>query len=176
MKKTHILLPLPQKYPTGMRIQAKNNLTRVKTLLESLRKEGFPEISYENFLQAVKLNEEEYMLAVRSNIKRPTVFLQREVNATFLNAYNEKLLTAWRSNVDLQFVLDPYACAKYLSSYINKSYRGMSTLLRKTATELDRGNLAVKQKLKAIGSLFVNKSEVSAQEAAYGISLAPSSA
>jgi len=45
----------------------------------------------------------------------------------------------------------------------------MSTLLRKASSVLVRGNLSVKAKLKLIGSLFVNKSEVSAQEAAYGI-------
>ena len=131
--------------------------------------QDLPNVTYEVLLADVHLTEERYMLAVRSNLRRATVFLKREVESAFINGYNDKLLTAWRSNMDLQFVLDPYACAKYLSEYISKAYRGMSTLLRRTMTELKRGNQALKNQLKSIGSVFVNKSEVSAQEAAYGI-------
>ena len=169
MLATEILMPLSSEYPAGKRIMAKQNLIRVKAELEKIRKDGFPEHTYSDFLKLLDLTETQYLEAIRSNIRRPTVFLKREVNAVFINAYNTKLLSAWRSNIDLQFILDPYACAKYLASYINKAYRGMSTLLRKTASELERGNLAIKAKLKTLGTLFVNKSEVSAQEAAYGI-------
>ena len=169
MTKTRIFTPLPEDFPAGKRVNSKHNLSKVKQQLELYQKDGFPEISYSEFLSSVNINEEEYFEAIRSNIRRPTVFLKRDIDATFMNAYNLKLLTAWRSNVDIQFVLDPYACAKYLASYMSKAYRGMSTLLRKTASELERGNMAVKAKLKALGSTFVNKSEVSAQEAAYGI-------
>jgi hypothetical protein len=39
------------------------------------------------------------------------------------------VLSAWKSNHDLQFVLDPYACAMYIVSYISKYQKGMSALL-----------------------------------------------
>jgi hypothetical protein len=42
---------------------------------------------------------------------------------------------AWQANMDIQFVLDPYACAVYILSYITKGQRGMSKLLRKACEE-----------------------------------------
>ena len=52
-----------------------------------------------------------------------------------LNLYNDKVLKAWRANIDIQYVLDPYACAMYIVSYISKSQRGMSALLYAAAKE-----------------------------------------
>ena len=169
MRNTQVLTPLSQDFPEGDRIILKNDLAKIKTKLKNIHDVKEPNLGYLEFLEQLSLTEEKYLLAIRSNLRRPTIFLKREVDAAYLNAYNEKLLNAWQSNMDLQFVLDPYACARYLSEYISKAYRGMSTLLRQTVNELQRGNLAVKAKLKAIGSQFVNKSEVSSQEAAYGI-------
>ena len=37
--------------------------------------------------------------------------------------------------MDIQFILDPYACAVYILSYITKAQRGMSKLLRKACEE-----------------------------------------
>jgi len=169
MKRTEILTPLVQDYPEGERVLLKNELAKIKLLLRNLHKHDDIHISFDEFVKQTSLTETKYILAIRSNIRRPTVFLKRDVDAAFINGYNDKLLRAWRSNMDLQFVLDPYACARYLSEYISKSYRGMSSLLRDAVSELQRGNMSLKNKLKSLGSLFVNKSEVSAQEAAYGI-------
>jgi len=35
-------------------------------------------------------------------------------------------LTAWRANMDIQFVLDVYACAMHIVSYISKAQKGIS--------------------------------------------------
>ena len=42
--------------------------------------------------------------------------------------------------MDMQFVLDPYACAVYILSYITKGQRGMSKLLEKSCEEAKAGN------------------------------------
>ncbi|CAB4042084.1 Hypothetical predicted protein, partial [Paramuricea clavata] len=49
--------------------------------------------------------------------------------------YNVDLLKAWRANMDIQYVLDPYACAVYILSCITKGQRGMSKLLEKASEE-----------------------------------------
>jgi len=49
-------------------------------------------------------------------------------------------LKAWKANIDIQFVLDPYACAMYIVSYISKSQRGMSNLMHAAAKEAKNGN------------------------------------
>jgi hypothetical protein len=54
-------------------------------------------------------------------------------------------LSAWRANMDIQFVLDVYSCAIYIVSYIFKAQKGMSELLRTACEEAKRGNSSIKQ-------------------------------
>lgn len=82
-----------------------------------------------------------------------------------MNLYNKNILQAWRANIDIQFVLDPYACAMYIVSYISKSQRGMSNLLHAAAKEARNGNYNIKEQVRHIGNVFSNSVEVSAQEA-----------
>ena len=81
-------------------------------------------ISIEDFLQNLSLTHDEYITALRSCLKRPSVFLQRNMNELRINAY------LWKDNMDLQYILDPYACVVYVVSYICKAQRDMSKLLK----------------------------------------------
>ena len=69
--------------------------------------------------------------------------------------------------MDIQFVLDVYACAVYIVNYISKAQKGMSELLREACDEGRKGNSSIKQQVRDIGSKFVNNVEISAQEAVY---------
>lgn len=80
-----------------------------------------------------------------------------------VNNYNPACLSARRANI--QFVLDVYACAMYIVSYISKAQKGMSELLRKTCDEARENNSTIKQQ--DIGNTFLNSVEISAQEAVY---------
>ena len=84
-----------------------------------------------------------------------------------VNGYNVKILRLHRANMDLQFILDPYACVAYIINYINKSNRGLSKLLREVVEDARRGNVSHKECLRRIGSKFLNCSEISVQEAVY---------
>ena len=77
------------------------------------------------------------------------------------------LLGVWQANHDVQFVLDAYACAMYIVSYINKSAKGMSKLMAEACKEARKGNKSLKEAVRHIGNKFLNAVEVSAQEAAY---------
>ncbi|CAF1481213.1 unnamed protein product [Adineta ricciae] len=79
---------------------------------------------------------------------RPKIFHKREPNARWINQYNEELLRAWNANMDIQFILDPYACARYLMSYTTKPEREMSLLLEATHKECREGNLTVREEVK----------------------------
>jgi len=67
--------------------------------------------------------------------------------------------------MDIQFVLDVYACAMYIVSYISKAQKGMSELLRRACDEARKGNSNIKQQVRNIGNKFLNNVEISAQEA-----------
>ena len=69
--------------------------------------------------------------------------------------------------MDIQYVLDPYACAVYILSYITKGQRGMSRLLEATCDEAKSGNQTIRDQVRHIGNKFINEVEISAQEAVY---------
>ena len=87
------------------------------------------DITFEDFLKKLGLTEESYLSAIRNTLKRDTLFLKRSPSEIRINNYNAHLLQAWKANMDIQYVLDPYACATYILSYITKGQRGMSRLL-----------------------------------------------
>jgi len=51
-------------------------------------------------------------------------FGRRQFSDRLLNAYNRNILGLHRENIDIQFILDAYACCSYIINYINKSKRG----------------------------------------------------
>ena len=69
-------------------------------------------------------------MLIRSSLNAATVFLKRNPNELRINNYNAACLSAWRANMDIQFVLDVYACAVhvYIVNYILKAQKGMSEL------------------------------------------------
>ncbi|CAF4601459.1 unnamed protein product, partial [Rotaria socialis] len=92
---------------------------------------------------------------------------KREPNARWVNQYNEEILRAWDANMDIQFALDPYACAKYLMSYTTKPEREMSLLLEATHKECREGNMTAREEMKKLTGTFFNHRQVSVQEAIY---------
>lgn len=124
-------------------------------------------VTYTEFLANLQLNETNYIYAVRSSIRTPTVYLKRTSAEIRVNNYNPAVLKAWRANTDIQFVLDIYACATYVASYLTKSQRGMSELLRNATKEASQGTSDIKQQFKVVGNKFLNAVEISAQEAVY---------
>ena len=45
-----------------------------------------------------------------------TMFLKRNPKELRINNYNKSCRLAWRANMDIQYVLDVYACAMYIVS------------------------------------------------------------
>lgn len=104
--------------------------------------------------------------AIRSTLKRGTVFLRRSVGEAFVNSYNIKILEYWKANMDIQFVLDTYACAKYCVGYMMKGNGGVSKTLRLINQSAAANNEEIFDKLKASAKLLWIGTEISAQEAA----------
>ena len=72
----------------------------------------------DEFLTAVQLDFDSYVLAIRSSLKSPTTFIRRLPSEVRVNNYNVHCLTAWQANHDIQFVLDVYA--SYITAYVAK--------------------------------------------------------
>ncbi|XP_021964938.1 uncharacterized protein LOC110860191 [Folsomia candida] len=168
MARTRILLPFPAEYPESLRSVATKNLGAVKDQIQYLVGDKI-NLEFEEFMELLGLDEAQYIMAVRSSISRPTVFLKRKITEAFTNAYNPDLARLWKANMDIQFILDPYACCKYCAAYVSKSNRGMSELLNQVIQELKGGNVSCQDRLIRFSRVFLNGSEVSAQEAAYSV-------
>ena len=107
-------------------------------------KEG-EDITFDQLLINLNVTEQNYYLAIQSSLNSPTIFLRRNPNELRVNNYNSACLKAWRANMDIQFVLDVYACEAYIMPYISKSQKGMSQLLRRACDEARAGNSSIKQ-------------------------------
>ena len=165
MRSTEILYPLDEDDDTDEFEHHKETWKIVQKYLNDM-KEG-EDMTFDQLLVNLKLTEQNYRLAIRSSLKAPTIFLKRKPNELRINNYNAACLSAWRANMDIQFVLDVYACAMYIVSYISKAQKGMSELLRTACEEARRGNSSIKQQVRDIGNKFLNNVEISAQEAVY---------
>ena len=126
------------------------------------------DMTFEGFLASIaKMDFDEYIRCIRSSMKAPKVFLKRKTNEMRVNLFNESILLAWKANLVIQIVLEPYGCASYIVGYISKSQRGMSAQLDAAAKEARKGNLDLKKQVRHNGNVFSNCVEVSAQEAVY---------
>jgi hypothetical protein len=79
------------------------------------------------------------------------VLLKCEPNERMVNNYNGPLMLAWQANMDLQYVLNAYACIMYVASYIMKTD---SVLLKRVASEVRTDEL--KSQIKKVGSVFLS--------------------
>ena len=118
--------------------------------------------TFGNLLQKLEMSKETYILAIRSSLKSSKVYLKREMSEIRINSYNEVLLRAWEASIDVQFILDGYACAAYIVSYISKSQRGMSNLLHDACEEARKENLSLKRQERQIRNKFLTHVEICA--------------
>lgn len=95
------------------------------------------------------------------------MFLRRALSEIRVNNYNETLLKCWEANMDIQYILDPYACAAYIVSYISKGQRGMSNLLSTACRESKNASSNIRDQVRKVGNTFLNHVDVGAQAACY---------
>ncbi|XP_046974744.1 uncharacterized protein LOC124541014 [Vanessa cardui] len=161
MDKTRLLTELYKDDPSTAKW--KKNSKKLKEDLSNVSND----ITFDDYLKSTGLTISEYILAVRATLKRPKIFLKRKPKDILLNPFCKKILELQQANMDCQFILDPFACSVYIVDYINKTDRGMSNLLRAAVEEAKNGNANIKESLRAISKVFLNSSEISAQEAIY---------
>ena len=166
MIETAILEPLPEDTDVDSARKHRSHWDKIANFLKKLKKE-IQDLDFADFLKELGLSYEHYILAVRSSLKSKKLYLKRKPGEICVNNYNPVLLECWRANMDLQYIVDPYACAMYIVSYVAKSQRGMSNLMYNAAKEAREGNKDIREQVKHIGNKFLNNVEISAQEAVY---------
>ena len=119
MPRTMILEPLSENdLDENVAHILKKALERIRTLLDSIKEDET--MTFVEFLEKLDLSEQQYIKAIRLSLKHSTLLLKRSPAEIRINCYNPHLLKAWQANMDIQFVLDPYACTVYILTYITK--------------------------------------------------------
>jgi len=146
MQETCILTPFGKDYPKIKRAKGKQIIMKIKQYLET-NKKHLPDWSIDEFLKYFKLDDKQYVEAVRCTINRPTVFLRRNLKSCFTNAFIPSLAKVWRSNMDVQAIIDPFGVARYIASYMTKATGGISKLMKEASDQIKGGNLSVRFKI-----------------------------
>ncbi|XP_054165178.1 uncharacterized protein LOC128962799 [Oppia nitens] len=141
--------------------------SKIEELSVPIAKGELNHMTFYDFLKSLNISYKDYINALRSSLKREEIFLKRQPNAIFVNAYNSLWVKLWRANHDIQYCLHPYACVTYLCAYISKSMRGISLLLKQANDEAKKGNKTLQQQVRHLANTLVNGTEISAQEAVY---------
>lgn len=144
---------------------AEKNFMKVATLMNEMN--NVDVMSFSDFLKELEMDLHTYLLAVRSSLCSPKIFLKRLPCETRVNNYNTIALKCWEANMDIQFILDPYACVSYIVSYISKRQRGLSNLLHQACKEARSSESDIRQQVRKIGNQFLSHVEIGAQEAVY---------
>ena len=124
--------------------------------------------SYQEFVDSLKMSDDQYLTAIRFVLHRPTVFLKRLPCEIMINNYNPLALCLWRANMDLQYVVNAYAAASYATCYMTKTDHTTSVLMESTLAKIsEMPDVKIPDMIRAVGNAFVNAQEVTAQEACY---------
>ena len=120
---TVLAQPLPadmDEKEKGKKIKrAHDVLEKAKLLLENL--EDFDEnMSYEEFLEMIGTNPQEYLDIIKISDKGKVLVLKRSLKERNINNYNREMLVAWNANMDIQVAFDPYAVISYIANYMMK--------------------------------------------------------
>ncbi|XP_062414175.1 uncharacterized protein LOC119206796 [Pungitius pungitius] len=118
--------------------------------------------------EALGINQTTFEAAYNCVSRNTHVVLKRDIDEVWINQYNRNLLKCWDANLDIQYVVNAYACVVYIISYISKAEKEMGLLLRNAHREASKhGNVDAKDALKKLGSVYLHNRDVCAQEAVY---------
>ena len=138
-------------------------LTAVKEVLQN--KDLPPDVTLNELVTMANVTLNDYTKALSISKCGQSVILKRQPCEQNVNCYSPAILKAWQANMDIQYMINAYACVMYIASYVLKAEKGMGELLKQAAKELQQGN--TRQQLNKLGSVFLTNREVSAQEAVY---------
>ncbi|XP_066930953.1 uncharacterized protein [Clytia hemisphaerica] len=147
----------------------KNDYRASKKILDKVLDEinncnsDLQDVTLDDLLRSCDLSREEYFTALNMVQKKLTVLYKRSPNETNIGPYNTVMISILQSNMNIQYVTNMYAVLAYITSYMCKPERNMSELMKKAHKEASGKD--VKDKLRAVGNVFLTKREVSTHEA-----------
>lgn len=99
--------------------------------------------------------------------KRTIYVTKRDAEDVHTNAYNPELLSAWRGNMDLQFIGSTHGVVAYVCAYMTKDEPEGSRASMQAALATLPPTANKRQQMMRMGSTILSKRELPAQEACY---------
>ena len=75
------------------------------------------------------------MDALKISQRGPNVILKYNPQDVLINACNHDILSLWRGNIDLQYVINEIATVKYVCSNMTKIEKGIGETLKRVVKE-----------------------------------------
>jgi len=173
LNETIILEPLPKNCSSDKILKYMSIYQKLRDILNNWAREAEINQNFsmteDDLRDELNITDIDFFNALRYSITRITVFLKRDSRSIRINAYNKELIVRHRANMDIQYILDPYGIALYVSAYILKSKAVMSKLLKNCENEMKLGCMDTKRKLITLSNKFQNCTEIGAQEAVYNL-------
>ena len=147
----------------------KNDYRASKKILDKVLDEvnncsgNLEDVTLDDLLRSCDVSRDEYFAALDTVQKKLTILYKRKPSETNIGPYNTVMISILQSNMNIQYVTNMYAVLAYITSYMCKPERNMSELMKKAHKEASGKD--VKDKLRAIGNVFLTKREVSTHEA-----------
>ena len=112
-----------------------NAKSMLQTVQNTLTMADIHDMSTQHFLQEINLDGETYMDALKISQRGSNVILKQIPQDAFINACNQDILSSWRGNVNLKYVINEIATVKYVCSYMTKGEKGMGETVKRVAKD-----------------------------------------
>ena len=123
--------------------------------------------SSEDLFQQTGISQTEFEEAWCVLATKRDIVYKRQPSDCWVNQHNPHLLKAWNANCDLQYIVDPCSCIRYIVSYISKKESEEGEVLRNLQESLRQDNTVPKVELQRLGKAYLTHREISVMEAIY---------
>ena len=155
-----------EQYQEQLTVEEENAKHTLKTMWNAIESSN-GDTDFSEILEKIKTTQTEFQDCLSVLAKRNTVYLKRGIKDQWVNNYNPHLIRCWNGNMDIQYILDPFAATVYMLSYLTKSEREMGDLLRNAQREAREGNVDAVSELRKLGSVYLQHREISVMGAIY---------
>ena len=93
-------------------------LAAVRDVLDD--KDTPEDISMHELLLKAGVSCDMYLCGLKICSTGNRVVMKRKPSESWINTYNPDVIRVWRANMDLEYILDPYACVMYIAAYMLK--------------------------------------------------------
>ncbi|KAJ7532202.1 hypothetical protein O6H91_14G076700 [Diphasiastrum complanatum] len=161
MRRTIILMPLQEQF--AKEFKTLQDISH--SINKHLQHMGLGmDMSFDEFLTMLQLNEQTYLHAIRSTIQQTTLFLKCEPRDIRTNNFNQTLARLWQANTDIQYILEPYAAASYCTSYLTKMDNTITAALHEIIKNNVQNPTNDCDQIRKLGNAFLNAQQMPTQE------------